>query len=193
MKTNTRVKITKTIFRNALLELLKEKPIHSVTVTELCQKAEMNRGTFYAYYSIPDDVLAEIEDNFINDCNEIVSKKPGVDVYSFLPTVYTYMKDNIETLKILIGENSSPRFRDRIRDNAYQNTLVRWREKYPNIRDNDFEFIFDTVYTGGGENLIKWIEGCYDFGLKELVRRSNMILSYCVDALERMNEKNKAD
>ncbi|MCQ2462291.1 MAG: TetR/AcrR family transcriptional regulator [Clostridia bacterium] len=191
MKTDTRVKITRTIFHNALLDILREKPIHSVTVTELCQKAELNRGTFYAYYGIPDDVLAEIEDKFINDCNDIFAKKPGGDVYDFLPAVYTYVKDNIETLKILIGENSSPRFRQRIKQDTYRKTLKRWHENYPNIRDNDFEFVFDTVYTGGAQNLVKWIEGYYDFGLKELVRRSNVIISYCVDALEKMNEKNK--
>ena len=34
----------------ALLELLQEKQWNEVTITDLCEKAKVNRSTFYYYY-----------------------------------------------------------------------------------------------------------------------------------------------
>ena len=47
---DNRVRITKMMIRNALLQLLKEKTLQTITVRELCQVADINRGTFYTHY-----------------------------------------------------------------------------------------------------------------------------------------------
>jgi AcrR family transcriptional regulator len=49
--------------REALLEILPEKPIEAVTVTELCHRADLNRGTFYLHYGSPAELLEDIEDD----------------------------------------------------------------------------------------------------------------------------------
>ena len=48
---NQRTRLTKRLLRENLLELLKEKPVEYITVKELCEYAELNRSTFYAYYT----------------------------------------------------------------------------------------------------------------------------------------------
>lgn len=50
MKTDLRIAKTKEALRQALLNLLKQKSLNSISVTELCQAARVNRGTFYAHY-----------------------------------------------------------------------------------------------------------------------------------------------
>ena len=50
MSKNLRIKYTKMFLKNAILELLKEKPLNKITIQELCDKAEVNRSTFYAHY-----------------------------------------------------------------------------------------------------------------------------------------------
>ena len=47
-KEDGRVRITRQMIRTALLNLLREKPLQHITVRELCEKASINRGTFYA-------------------------------------------------------------------------------------------------------------------------------------------------
>lgn len=49
----------------ALLELLGEKELANITVTELVERADLNRSTFYAHYSNLVDVLDEIEDMWL--------------------------------------------------------------------------------------------------------------------------------
>ena len=40
------------LFKNALMDLLREKgSVEKISVRELCDRAELNRSTFYAHYS----------------------------------------------------------------------------------------------------------------------------------------------
>ena len=62
-----RVRRTKRAIRDALLRLIQEKPVTRVTTTELCAEADINRNTFYAHCATPEDVLAEVEKEFLED------------------------------------------------------------------------------------------------------------------------------
>ena len=44
---NQRIRLTKTLLKNALLVLLGKKPIERIAVSEICAKAQVNRTTFY--------------------------------------------------------------------------------------------------------------------------------------------------
>lgn len=66
-KTDRRVLKTKKAIRKAVVELLKEEgmTVEAVTVTALCQAADVNRKTFYTYYYSVLDVVKEIEDAIV--------------------------------------------------------------------------------------------------------------------------------
>lgn len=57
---DARVAKSKRRMRDALLRLMRQKPLADVTVTELCSEASVNRNTFYAHYASPIDVLDEL-------------------------------------------------------------------------------------------------------------------------------------
>lgn len=67
-KIDPRVKRTKKLFKDALKELMLEHEDYmEINVKELCDRAEINRRTFYLHYESIDDVLAEIHDDFSNE------------------------------------------------------------------------------------------------------------------------------
>lgn len=47
------------LIRGAFLELLEEKPFEKITVTDIVNRADINRSTFYAHYT---DVMALVEE-----------------------------------------------------------------------------------------------------------------------------------
>lgn len=66
-KNNQRTGLSKLLFKNALMDLLKEKgSVAKISVRELCERAELNRSTFYAHYDEPNDLLMEIETELLN-------------------------------------------------------------------------------------------------------------------------------
>ena len=67
-----RVLRTKKALHEALLRLIQEKPVSRVTTTELCREADINRNTFYAHYSTPEDVLREVEDAFLDELSDML-------------------------------------------------------------------------------------------------------------------------
>lgn len=71
MTMDRRVRRTKKRLREALLGLLCTKSVEDITVSELAIKADINRGTFYTHYRDAEDLLANIENDFlkrIEDC-----------------------------------------------------------------------------------------------------------------------------
>lgn len=65
-KEDIRIQKTRRDLRNAILELIMEKSIEKISVIEICNKAMVNRMTFYKYYedkfTLLDDTINEIID-----------------------------------------------------------------------------------------------------------------------------------
>ena len=59
---NRRVQFTKTALRDAMIELICEKPLTSITVKDVCARADINRSTFYLHYKDVDSLLVTVED-----------------------------------------------------------------------------------------------------------------------------------
>lgn len=58
---NQRVRMSKAMLKEALIQLLQEKQIEKITIYELCDRAQINRTTFYKYYGTQYDLLNDIE------------------------------------------------------------------------------------------------------------------------------------
>lgn len=58
---------SKRLIRQTFMELLKEKDLEKITVTDIIKRADINRGTFYAHYQDVRAVIEQIE-------NEIIAK-----------------------------------------------------------------------------------------------------------------------
>jgi AcrR family transcriptional regulator len=46
---------------------MRTKTIDRISILELCKTADVNRNTFYAHYSTPEDVLNEIENELVEE------------------------------------------------------------------------------------------------------------------------------
>ncbi len=69
-KTDLRVIKTKKIIKNALIDLMAEKEIGSITITELSEKALINRKTFYRHYNSVSEVVTELENEILSEFAE---------------------------------------------------------------------------------------------------------------------------
>lgn len=74
MSTDLRIQKTKEALHRALLELLKGKTLEVITVSEICRKAKVSRGTFYLHYSnieeLFEEYFKEITADLINSYQE---------------------------------------------------------------------------------------------------------------------------
>ncbi len=77
-----RVIKTRRLIKNALIELMAEKEVTSITITELSEKALINRKTFYRHYSTVSEVVTEIENEILSEFAEALrsANKSCLDV-----------------------------------------------------------------------------------------------------------------
>ena len=64
-KEDRRVARTKRAIYSAFAQLLSERDIDDITISDIVNIADINRKTFYNYYSGIYDLLNEIEDNIV--------------------------------------------------------------------------------------------------------------------------------
>lgn len=60
-QSDRRTRYTKQVIKDAYLELLDEFQPSKITVTEVCRRADINRGTFYLHYEDLPRVMEELE------------------------------------------------------------------------------------------------------------------------------------
>lgn len=71
-KPDRRILKTKKAIYEALVELMQKKKLNSITVTELSAAANINRKTFYTYYSTVNDVLDEGINELISSLKDLM-------------------------------------------------------------------------------------------------------------------------
>lgn len=87
-----RTKRSKEAIRNAFMDLLREKDLSQITVTEITRRADRNRKTFYLHYNSIDDLIDEILQEECEDTVKIIdhalgSSSTGIDI----PKLYEAM------------------------------------------------------------------------------------------------------
>lgn len=65
---------SKTLIKRALLELMQEKAFESISVSDIVRKADINRGTFYAHFKSPHDVLFKIQDDMFSELTTLLNR-----------------------------------------------------------------------------------------------------------------------
>ena len=53
------------LIKEAFTELMEEKEIDKITVTDIVKKADINRGTFYAHYANTRSLIEQIENDVL--------------------------------------------------------------------------------------------------------------------------------
>ena len=117
MQETRRVRMTKRLMKDALLELLTRKNLSSISVKELCETADVHRTTFYLHYTDPADLLREIEQNFMDQIPtppEVIDALSQEQLLESTTAFFDYVKQNGSTIRILFSESAQSSFSSRL-------------------------------------------------------------------------------
>ncbi|HPE95534.1 MAG TPA: TetR-like C-terminal domain-containing protein [Bacillota bacterium] len=110
---NQRVRLSKSLLKNALISLLEEKAIEKVTVYEICTVSQINRTTFYKYYGSQYDLLNDIEGDLFSELEELLGIGDPDDVNN-LSTVLDYLRQERKKCKVLINSVPDTSFSEKL-------------------------------------------------------------------------------
>ncbi len=184
-KNNQRTRLSKLLFKNALMDLLKEKgSVAKISVRELCDRAELNRSTFYAHYNEPNDLLMEIETELL-DATEEHLKKIGEEndagAHKYILSFLQYIKQNDKQFRTLLIDSADPEFRSRFMQQSIIQFVENLRIEFPKELE---QYILSYILNGSTGIIIQWIRSDYAVNENEIV---NLLFSINQSALVNLN------
>src|SRR5699024_10909488 len=169
-KLDRRKKYTRMVLKNSLITLLKEKPISSITVKEICENADINRSTFYAHYSNPFDLLEQIEEEIITDLNSYLSQynfEKEEEALQMTEKLLEYVASKHDQFRARVNENRDQSFERRIMDVAP--TLLDNHEDSPDISAYEGTFVISgSIYV-----IKQWLANNMDQSPKQIAQLIN--------------------
>ena len=90
---NRSVRNTRRKLREGLLTLMAERPIQEISVKELTEMVDVNRGTFYFHYADLYALLRDMEQEFFDDFARTLRETvPGEETaYAYLGAVFSFL------------------------------------------------------------------------------------------------------
>ena len=156
-KENRRVKMTKSLLCSSFLTFLQEKPLSRITVKEICEGADVNRSTYYAYYTDPYDQLNQMVQTFLQEqtvyMDTILNGAESGDALfeGVVLKMLQYGRENKQLLQVLLGKHGDP--------NLEQNILMFFAriifpdESAPGSQFQQQDFIYHAC---GSFGLMRW-------------------------------------
>ena len=147
-----RVRKTRRQLRECLITLLKEKKVQDITVRELTDMADLNRGTFYLHYKDVFDLLEKTEAELQEDFNQLVCKHDAVALKKrpsvIFNEIYSLVYDNADLIEILLGENGDLNFVNRLKQLIREKCLKDWMEVFRSGNAAAFDAFFSFIVSG---------------------------------------------
>ena len=124
-----RARVTQILIQKALTKLLREKPIHRISVKELCEEAGINRGTFYAHYTDIYDLLKQMEDDLVADLQKAMEPLMREDaqeptLVGITSVIFRCLKENADICAVTLGPYGDREFVGRLLDSARESCLA---------------------------------------------------------------------
>lgn len=98
---------SKKMIKEALIGLIKEKKgLEKISITDVVEKAGLNRGTFYNHFDSINAVVESIEDDTMIDFEKTLTTSLGSDGpqgWSFFLTLTNFFQKNEESFKAIVN------------------------------------------------------------------------------------------
>ncbi len=127
-----RIKKTQKAIKQTILNLLQEKQIEEITVTDICEESEIVRRTFYAHYTDKYDLIEHIMDDYISDFIEICHFKENVDFTLGNIKWFQYLYENREIFNKLFRSSISSLFNRKLENIINEQIELKLREDLMN-------------------------------------------------------------
>lgn len=159
-KEDRRVRRTKKLLTHGLIQLMKEKQIQDITVRELADLVDVNRGTFYLYYRDIFDMLDCVEQELFEQVNQLIAAHRGEQVLTHtlpvLKELFHLVEENKEICQVLLGQNGDMKFLKKLSDVVQE----AFRQEWLNLKKD--ELTFDYSYAFGALGFVgllrTWLE-----------------------------------
>lgn len=181
---------TRKAIKTALVKLMAEKELSSITITEIAEAAEINRKTFYTHYRDIYDILDEIEDNLIKKLFHILDNadilKSMYDPYPLFRELTMEINKDLEFYKLLLQSQDYYSLLDKIQG-IFKKRYLELSEDTSNPDRELMPYIIDFISSGITSVYKEWFASERNISLEQLSKSLSLLIGSGLNAaLEKM-------
>lgn len=165
------------LINQAVAELMQEKPLDKITVTDVVRRADINRGTFYAHYADVPDVLAQQMDAACQTLRDALADRgasvgPG-DAGFVLHKLQELLEENLDFFTALLSSSLAPAAIEQLRD-----LFIHYMMEHPPQGVTPERFLFTIRFASGGlaTMYLDWVAGKLPMTLDQLTEHATAIV-----------------
>ena len=160
------------MIRTAYAELLKEKDLSKITVTDIVKRADLNRATFYAHYPDVRGVTEEIENEIIEKMMDILCEFQYTNFFRnptpLLIKLNCYLEEDLGCYRILVRSNGSEIFMEKLKK-VFTHYMLTDSDIPEAVRHSKAVTLRVCYFAGGMVNLYQqWFRGDLDCSLNDI-------------------------
>lgn len=171
-KNNRRVRFTRSALREALIDLILEKPLVSITVKDICARADINRSTFYLHFKDVTDILRTTEDEIIEHMHERECRELQ-EIKGFFIDFLEQIRSNpriMKVIQVLCSEQGDPYFVRKLQTMTYEAFLDGWdMHMMPEMSEQRKLLVFSYIISGMVSMLSTWATRAQDTPTEQVV------------------------
>lgn len=169
----------------ALADLLEEKPLEKITVTDVVNRAEINRGTFYAHFSDIPDVINHLIQHSFDTIRDVLSaqKQPLPDVaHTLLKQVQFLLEEDLVFCRKILNSGAAALMQEQL-VGFVVDYMLQHRDEFSTADPAKYELAI-RFGAGGLSNLYRdWFSGKLPYSLDELTRIGEKLLLQIIDGI----------
>lgn len=170
-KANLKVINTKRKLSKSLISLLTSKSITEIDVSELCEKAGINRTTFYKHYASLYHLLDELIVQFFKRIETLfLSLSSGENTTSKVAYLLKYLKQNREFVTIIMNNNSFSSISERLIQLNFICNLINSNFQYRKNAYVSEDYYVDFIISGWIAAIRRWVNENCDLDVNTLAR-----------------------
>lgn len=176
-KNDRRIRYTKMVLKQSLLDLMKVQSINKITVKDICEKADINRGTFYSHYDDAYDLLEQIENELREKIEETLTKHNTTTMFSlnFITEIFECIKENDALCKVLISEHGDIDFIKKIIYIAHDRFIDDCAHSFSAADKSHYEYIYDYIANGCVGMVRRWAQNGFKENAPEMAELAAQI------------------
>lgn len=178
MGQDRRVVRTKKALAQALFDLCGEKEFERITVTELTDRANVDRKTFYLHYKSVGDILEDFYAEHMTRLQETLegeARPDTLDVPGFFRTLNGLLEENLELYQRLARGPAYDFFRERLREILRRRVLRDLENK--TVGDREALPLYAEFYTDGVLGVyLEWLRGELPLSGETLARFTSQVV-----------------
>ena len=176
-RVDVRIVKTKERLRRALLDLLAERGLEEISISEVCDQAGVNRNTFYSHYPSVKALLEEIEAHFLEELiNTVTISAESVNsVKGLLSLILSKVRENRDMCILIFSDHGDKNFLRSILNIFLPNAVENWASSL-SLPEKDASLLFYFISGGAVSIIEEWLRGGFGWDEADLVAKLDSMI-----------------